>query len=326
MPSRPQVSFAVLNYNNGRFLRDCLDSILSQNGGHHFEIILVDDCSTDNSEEIARSYTDPRIRFIRHARNMGHIATVNDALGHASGDYIARVDSDDRYRPDFLNEVLPVFARYPEAGLVYGDAAVINGQGEIDILRCDRVHAGRDFHGNELVRLLEENFMCSPTVIARRQAWQQTLPAPEGLAFHDWYFTVMMARRWKFYYLDKVIADYRVHAGNYHVAITRNRKEEPSIFALLDRLYSETEADAALEHAKRGARHRIYGRHYLTLADKYFGAYMNPDARRCYLQAVRHRPSYLLRLDIQRRLLATMVSRNGYEAGKKALKTILARG
>lgn len=326
MPSRPQVSFAVLNYNNGRFLRDCLDSILRQKGGHEFEIILVDDASTDSSDEIARSYTDPRIRFVRHERNQGHIATVNDALRHSSGDYIARVDSDDRYRPDFLNEVLAIFSQHPEVGLVYGDAAIINDQGEINTECSDRVHAGRDFKGNELVRLLEENFICSPTVIARREAWQQTLPAPEGLAFHDWYFTAMMARRWDFFYLHKVIADYRVHAGNWHTAIVRNRQEEPSIFALLDRIYAETEIDPQRERAKRAARRRVYGRHYLTLADKYFGTYMNVDARRCYLQAVRHHPSYLLRFGIQRRLLATVVGRNGYEAGKKALKTILARG
>ena len=326
MPSRPLVSFAVLNYNNGRFLRDCLDSILGQNGGHHFEIILVDDASTDSSEEIARSYTDPRIRFLRHARNQGHIATVNDALGQAAGDYIARVDSDDRYRPDFLNEVLAAFHRRPEAGLVYGDAAVINDQGEINTARSDRVHGGRDFQGNELVRLLEENFICSPTVIARREAWQRTLPAPEGLAFHDWYFTVMMARQWPFYYLHKVLADYRVHDGNWHTAIVRNRQEEPSIFGFLDRIYAEAETDPQLERAKQAARRRVYGRHYLTLADKYFGSYMNPDARRCYLQAIRNRPAYLLRSGIQRRLLATILGRNGYEAGKKALKTILARG
>jgi glycosyltransferase involved in cell wall biosynthesis len=325
MPSRPQVSFAVLNYNNGRFLRDCLDSILRQNGGHDFEIILVDDASTDNSHEIALSYTDPRIRYIRHARNQGHIATVNDAVGQASGDYIARVDSDDRYRPDFLNEVLPVFAHHPEVGLVYGDAAVMDDQGQINIERSDRAHAGRDFKGNELVRLLEENFICSPTVIARREAWQETLPAPEGLAFHDWYFTTMIARSWDFYYLHKVVADYRVHSGNWHTVIVRNRQEEPSIFALLNRIYAETEIDPQRERAKRAARRRVYGRHYLTLADKYFGAYLNEDARRCYLQAVRNRPSYLLRFGIQRRLLATIAGREGYETGKRAFKALLQR-
>jgi glycosyltransferase involved in cell wall biosynthesis len=319
------VTFAVLNYNNGRFLRDCLDSILRQNGGYDFEIVLVDDASTDSSAEIARSYTDPRIRFIRHERNLGHIATVNDALGHASGEYIARVDSDDRYRPDFLNEVLAVFNRHPEVGLVYGDAAVMNDQGEIDTERSDQAHAGRDFKGNELVRLLEENFICSPTVIARREAWQQTLPAPEGLAFHDWYFTVMMARRWDFYYRHKVIADYRVHAGNWHTAIVRSGKEEPSIFRLLGQVFASREADAALEHRKQRARRRIYASHYWTLANKYFGVHMNGDARRCYLLTVLSRPGYLLRPGLQRRLAATIFGRSGYEAGKAVVKSAMAR-
>src|SRR4051794_30127472 len=120
----PLVSFAVLNCNNGRFLRECVDSILSQEGGYDFEVIIVDDASTDDSAAIARSYQDWRVRFIAHERNLGHIATVNDALANTSGAYVARIDSDDRYRPHFLNDVLDIFHRFPEIGLVYGDAAI----------------------------------------------------------------------------------------------------------------------------------------------------------------------------------------------------------
>lgn len=320
----PLISFVVLCYNHGRFLGDCLNSILRQEGDYPFEIIFVDDASTDDSQAVARTFTDPRIRFIFHDKNRGHIASVHDGLREARGAYIARIDSDDRYRSYYLKEVLDVFRRFPEVGLVYGDAALINERGEVAAETSDRVHGGEDFRGNEFARLLEENFICAPTVIARREAWCKTLPVPQGLAFHDWYFTLMMAREYDFYYVDRVLADYRVHAANLHTAIIKNKTEEPSIFWLLDRIFRERESSDALEREKRRVRRRVYGAHYLTLANKYFGCHMNKDARRCYLKAIRHKPSYLLRFDVTRRLAATYIGRKAYETSKSSVKAVLA--
>lgn len=323
--SDPEISFVVLSYNFAPFLGECIQSILGQEGEHQFEIILVDDASTDGTERLLHSFNDPRLKVIRHTENLGHVRTVNEALSYVRGRYVARIDGDDRYRPNYLNNVLPVFERYPEVGLIYGNAAVMDECGQITIGSSDRVHKGADHKGYELVKLLEENFICAPTVIARREAWDRCLPVPAGLAFHDWYFTVMMARRYQFYYLHRVLADYRVHSGNHHSRIVRDKTDEPSIFAILNRVFNELEAMGSLEQAKRRARRRIYGRHYLTLADKYFGMGMNGDASRCYWAAVRNRPSYLLNFGVQRRLGATIIGREQYEFGKALVKGRLTR-
>ena len=148
---------------------------------------------------------------------------------------------------------------------------------------------------------------------------------PDGLAFNDWYFNVMMARRCEFYYLDRVLADYRVHAENHHARVTRDKTEESSIFFILERVFSETEASQTLEDAKRRARRRIYERQYLRLADKYFGMAMNSDARRCYWAAARHHPRCLLNAGVQRRLAATIVGRERYELGKTLVRGALTR-
>jgi glycosyltransferase involved in cell wall biosynthesis len=324
--SAPLVSFVVPCYNYGRFLPDCLNSIFGQEGEQNFEVIAVDDGSTDDTQEVLRSFVDPRLETVTHLRNRGHIATVNEGLSRARGTFVARIDPDDRYRPDFLSRTLEKFHQFPEVGLVYGDAAVMDDSGNINIERSDRVHGGADYKGNEFVRLLESNIICAPTAIARREVWQIALPIPAGLAFNDWYFNLMFARQFDFYYINRVLADYRVHAANHHSKIVMDGTEEASIFCLLDRIFSERENRGDLQLAKERAHHRVYAAQYLTSADKYFGAFMNRDARRCYLQAVRNRPSYLLRFEIQRRLLATIVGRDGYEAGKKVLKTIVARG
>jgi hypothetical protein len=197
--------------------------------------------------------------------------------------------------------------------------------GRVHTETSDVVHRGRDFVGNEFVALLEANFICAPTALARRQAWRKALPIPEGLAFNDWYFNLMMARDYDFCYVNRVFADYRVHGTNHHTKIIKDKSEEPSVFRLLDRFYSEVETRAELETAKRRAKGRVFGAQYLTLADKYFGAGMNVDARRCYSAAVRYRPSHILKTGLQRRFAATIIGRERYELGKALIKRAMTR-
>src|SRR5437667_10156716 len=142
------------------------------------------------------------MRVIRHEQNEGHVKTISQGLRESRGQFVARIDPDDRYRPCFLREALPRLQSHPEVGFVYGDVALIDAQGNVNVERCDRVHGGKDYKGNEFITLLLENFVCAPTVIARREAWLQTLPVPPNLAFSDWYFNLMIARRHQFYYVD----------------------------------------------------------------------------------------------------------------------------
>ena len=190
----------------------------------------------------------------------------------------------------------------------------------MDSEASDRVHHGRPFYGNEFIALLMENFICAPTAIARREAWLEALPLPHGIAFNDWYFNLMMARKRPFCYLPQVVADYRVHPSNHHVRIVRDRTEEKSIRSLLDQVFAQPESDAELERQKRAERRKVYGAQYLTLADKYFGHWMSGDARRCYAKAIAYHPAYLLSFTVLRRLAATWLDERSYDRLKRMLK------
>ena len=320
----PSITFIVPCYNYARYLPDCLNSILSQDGDFDFEIIVVDDASTDNTPEVISSFDDWRIRVITHAVNKGHAGTINEGLRLARGTYVARIDPDDRYRADYLSRVIPKFEAHPEVGLVYGDVSLINEQGEVTVGRCDQVHGGCDYKGQELVSLLRRNFICAPSVMARREAWLNALPVPEWLAFNDWYFTLMIAREYEFYYVDEVLAEYRVHGANHHSRIVLNKTEEPSIFWLLNEIFRTPEKSPELEAAKQGERRRIYGAQYFDMAEKYFGCGFDADARRCYLAAIRQCPAYLSRAGVVRRLLATYVGRGAYESLKATVNAVTA--
>jgi glycosyltransferase involved in cell wall biosynthesis len=318
----PLVSFVVPCYNYGRYLRDCLNSIFNQEGGHDFEVIAIDDASSDDTQEILRAYDDPRLRVISHPVNRGHAETISHGLQLARGHFVARIDPDDRYRPYFLSSVVDKLVSFPELGLAYGDAAVIDEHGSITVEQSDTVHESTDYQGNEFIKLLERNFICAPTVIARREAWLEALPVPKGLAFNDWYFTLMIARRYDFYYMPRVIAEYRVHSSNHHTRIAKEKSEEASIFSLLNRIFSEKEIRPDLDAAKGRAKRRIYGAHYLDQATKYFGFRMDADSRRCYFRALRYRPEYLMKPATIRRLFGTLVGRDRYDAYKAKLKPV----
>jgi len=316
---RPGVSIVVPCFNYGRFLGDCLRSIFALEGDHDLEVIAIDDASTDDTPDILRSFADPRLRVITHAKNQGHIVTINEGLSEARGELVARIDADDRYRPCFLEATVPPLRRHPEVGMVYGDAAMIDSTGRVTLASMDQVHGGRDHKGNELITFLEKNIVCAPTVLARREAWQRALPIPAGLAFSDWYFTLEIARRHEVYFVAQVVADYRVHDRNHHTLIARNRTEEGSIFRLLDGIYAAPEEDPALEARKQAARGRVYAAHHLDLATKYFGFGERAQARRSYLAALRADPVLAGDPRTMRRLLATWLPTRVYEGLKGAL-------
>ncbi|MEP6714096.1 MAG: glycosyltransferase [Terriglobia bacterium] len=321
----PLVSFVVLCYKTEQYVGDCIESILRIKTDVPFEIVALDDHSPDNTFGVLSSFTDPRLRVIRNDENMGHARSIGVAFRAARGKYVARIDSDDRYRPEFLDRTLPIFEKYPDVGMVYADASLIGPTGIQTAPNSDTHHKGQDFKGCELIELLELNFICAPTIIARRDCFLRLLPVPEHLAFHDWYFTVGISREMEFYYINSVLADYRVHPGNMHARTVLDKTEERSIFWFLDHVYSTPERLPELEARKMRGKKRIYGRHYVTYGDKYFGASMNADARRCYIQALKWQPGFLRSPGFLRRLGATLVGRSRYEKAKALARGLSAR-
>jgi glycosyltransferase involved in cell wall biosynthesis len=100
------ISVVVTNFNYGRFLGRCIRSLLNQSiDSNSFEIIVVDDCSTDDSREILEVFS-PRIKYVLLENNLGLGGASNAGMKQAQGRYVVRVDSDDYVHPDFLRVIL----------------------------------------------------------------------------------------------------------------------------------------------------------------------------------------------------------------------------
>lgn len=316
--SAPLVSIFVQTYQHEAFIGECLASILAQRGGHDLEVIVVDDASNDRTVEIVRASCDPRVRLIAHERNQGCIATANEGYAAARGKYVARIDGDDRYRPHFLERVIPVLEQHPAVGVVYGDIAMVDPRGQLSATGgCVRgQRQGRSTVGNELIPLLHSNFLPAPGTIGRTEAWRAALPIPAHLHYLDYYMTTQAAQVWDFAFVDDVLADYRIHPGNQHSRMVLDGTGERSTLAMLELAMVRQEQ----AEAKGAARQSIFAANYLAYAEKYFGAQMNVDARRCYGEAFRRQPSLLFRPGVVRRFLAVSLGRTIYEGAKRWLR------
>ncbi|HYE35251.1 glycosyltransferase family A protein [Methylocaldum sp.] len=124
MSTDPLVSGIVIFLNAEQYIEEAIASVFAQTH-RDWELLLVDDGSTDRSTAIAKRYAQEysgRIRYIEHEghANRGMSASRNLGIRHASGQYIGFLDADDVWLPDKLEEQLAIFARFPRAGMVYG--------------------------------------------------------------------------------------------------------------------------------------------------------------------------------------------------------------
>src|SRR4030095_12063160 len=121
------VDVVVPCYNYARFLAQCVSSVLEQDGVH-VRVLIIDDCSTDETEELARSLAqqDHRVEFRRHSENQGHIATYNEGLlGWCAAEYSVLLSADDMLAPGSLARATAVMDRHADVGMTYGMAIII---------------------------------------------------------------------------------------------------------------------------------------------------------------------------------------------------------
>jgi len=323
----PLATIIVPSYNYGRYLPECLDSIFRQTVSD-FEVIVIDDGSTDHTATVLTKHADPRLRVITHGANRGLVSTLNEGLGVARGRYVARIDADDKYRPYFLEETISILEARPSVGLVYGDVALMDAQSvEFEdpwiAVGSRSAHADRDAEGDEYLSLILNHCIPAPTVIARNEVWQEVLPIPNWFTYasvSDWFLHLRVARTHALYYRARTLASYRKHPGNMHAQATKAMDAEKTIIGTLDLIFSEP--DRAAE--KASLKSIAYSHGWLNAAERYFAAGRYEDARRCYTRALRYRPALLGQRASLRQLLNAIIGPQGYERVKR-LRSLLSK-
>ncbi|AAL80893.1 glycosyl transferase [Pyrococcus furiosus DSM 3638] len=216
--SRPTVSVIIPTHNRAKLLKRAIISVLNQTF-EDFEIIVVDDASSDNTPNIIESIKDSRIRYIRLEKNSGAPTARNIGIKKARGKFIALLDDDDEWLPRKLEVQVKKFNELEKKfGVVYGGFYYVSQQNERIIgKRLPR------FRGNVYGELLKENFIGSPTVLIRRECFKKAgLFDPKLPSSQDWDMWVRIAR---YYYFDYIVAKYYVHG--HQISFNINEKYIP---------------------------------------------------------------------------------------------------
>lgn len=210
----PLVSVIMNIWNGGPFLREAIDSVLAQTH-RDWELIAWDDCSTDNSAEIVKSYADPRIRYIKAEKQipLGHARDM--ALKEVRGEWIAFLDQDDIWTADKLEKQLALGMSSPDVALVYGRSVSFFPSG--DTKDFDHRHEFEVLpEGNILERLfIDASFIAMSSAMFRRSALEEIGEIPPNIHMSpDYHMYLGVMQRYKARAVQDVICYYRVHSSN----------------------------------------------------------------------------------------------------------------
>jgi glycosyltransferase involved in cell wall biosynthesis len=214
------VSVLITCYNYGRFLSQCLQSVIAQSRPPD-EIILVDDGSTDQTAEVARGF--PQVRYVWQ-KNGGYAASSNRALRESSGDIVCHLDADDYWLPGKLERVLTILENKPYLGGVMHDTVHVDAADQPipsmpspaprwpEVFNLENTLGGGFFY--RLPQLKGYMFGNPTTITVRRRTISDLFPLPEGPAFAVDCVLLCGAFREGVYHLPEVLAAYRHHGAN----------------------------------------------------------------------------------------------------------------
>ena len=247
--NNPTVTFVVPCYNLAHFLSECVDSILAQTY-FDFEILIMNDCSPDNTEEVALSFRDPRVKYVRNETNLGHLANYNRGIALARGKYVWLISADDRLRkPYILERYLRVMEGHSEVGYACCPALVLKGQCEIEVENSfgsdDVIFSGQQFLK---VLLTEGNCVIAASGIVRRECYDKLGAFPLDLPYAgDWFLWCLFALHYDVAYFGEPMVNYRHH----QLSMTSHLTGERFAVRFMDGL-------AVLWRIRQGAQERGY--------------------------------------------------------------------
>lgn len=202
--ARPRVFVVTPSYNQGRFLRATIDSVLSQDY-ERLEYFVADGGSTDDSVEILKSYGD-RVRWVS-GPDGGQAAAIAKAWGSSDADVLAWLNSDDTYLPGAVKTAVAFLGERPELSMVYGNAWYTDVAGEVT-----GPYPTRPWNREALAG---ECFICQPTAFVRREVFRVIgLPDASLRTCMDYDLWIRLSLRFEVGHVDAYLATSRMYAEN----------------------------------------------------------------------------------------------------------------
>ena len=266
----PKVSVIIPTYNRADLVGDSIESVLRQSF-LDFELIVVDDGSTDNTRSVVESFQDPRIRYI-YQENQGVVAAQNTGVKACHGEYITVLGSDDVLLANALEKGVKVLDRSPEVAFSFGQTYLMDENKHVfDLFKPRPQKASYVRGGIEEIRyfLIHGNHIGPSMAMIRKSCFTEVGmfdPAfREGS--EDFDLWVRLSKKFAVAYIADPLAKCRVHSDS----ITNNREIqeiENKHLLILERIYSDASVSALLAFEKAEAYYHLYWRLTRQASDK----------------------------------------------------------
>ena len=218
---QPLVSVILCVYNGERFLGETIRSVLDQTY-RNLELVIVDDASTDGTPEIIRGFDDPRIVAVRNDENQHISFSTNRGIFLAKGQYIAIIDSDDRWLPEKTEKQVSWLEKHPETGFCFTWAQIVDENGRplgeeaeswVKLFRQE--NRSREQWLHDLI--LQGNCLCHPSVMYRREALEAIGPGP---------YDITLAQLMDFEIYLRLLEKTEIHILTEELVLCRRVQEE----------------------------------------------------------------------------------------------------
>ncbi len=199
-----RITVIIPTYNRADKIEKSIRSVLDQTY-EDFTLIVVDDCSEDDTGAVVSSISDERIIYHRLAENRGAAGARNEGVKLAQTEYIAFQDSDDMWLPDKLEKQIEYMDGYPDAGMVYGRMRVISPEKKYEF---PNEAVSGDLEGKLYPWLLRRNTVGTPVMLIRKKCFEETGGFDTSLrCLEDWEFAIRFSKQFEIGYIDDVLMD-----------------------------------------------------------------------------------------------------------------------
>lgn len=253
----PLVSIIIPSFNHEKFVGATIESVLEQTYPC-IELIVIDDGSSDDTLKVVRKYEQSShgMRVIAQ-ENQGLSQTLNNALKHAHGEYVAFIASDDVMHPEKTEKQVAFLDAHPEYAVVAGGYQRIDAEGNL---------IDADIRGPKTAQELTRDVLSgcvyhAPTATYRASALCSVGGFKPGIVNEDWYIQIMLRNfGFRFYHLPGVCAFYRIHEANTHTDIEASLRHKKKLAAY----FNVTESKKIIRSSYR---------HAMSLSKEYHGAH-----------------------------------------------------
>jgi glycosyltransferase involved in cell wall biosynthesis len=272
------VSVIVPAYNSEKHIKETMQSVLAQTYCD-FELLIIDDGSTDGTADVVRSFKDGRIKYL-HFQNGGPAVAKNRGIKHSSGEYLAFLDSDDTWHLEKLEKQVCLMRSDPRIGMIFCNISIMSAQGE---LLGQKTFKKEQTLGLE--HILRSCFITTPSsVMLRRNCLEAVGGFDEELWCSDWELYVRIYRRYLVDYVNEALVNYRSSNQGLSGRVDVLNKTRPRI---LDKIWA---GDPRLSKEYPEIKKACYADTYFEIGEDNFNALNLSTARKFLIKSLLIKP------------------------------------